>query len=101
MTCMMLHCRWTCWNTLFMISAVHAHNYLPLPDNCRCSNQLKLEGGEIVLDAPLIYHTPKLIYWCVVKALTLKSHCKSRLFQLAASGVQIIVATDNTVCLLC
>ncbi|KAK9821824.1 hypothetical protein WJX74_001662 [Apatococcus lobatus] len=54
--------RWTCWNTLFFLICVHAHNVNPWrPGGAEKGNAEGLES--LVINAPLSVHWSKGILW--------------------------------------
>ncbi|KAL0035255.1 hypothetical protein WJX79_008828 [Trebouxia sp. C0005] len=62
---------WTCWNTIFLIMLIEAHNCAPWDKGRAIARGGKRSRDAIVMDAPIWYHTPKLILWCIFEALNL------------------------------
>ncbi|KAK9867024.1 hypothetical protein WJX84_001923 [Apatococcus fuscideae] len=69
--------RWTCWNTLFMLICIHAHNvntWQPTESESKPPAGLKTESSAkrtetLVLDGPWMLHWTKLILWFVTFAV--------------------------------
>ncbi|KAK9817768.1 hypothetical protein WJX72_001918 [[Myrmecia] bisecta] len=65
--------RWTCWNTLFFIAIIYAHNAHPLTDHSRHANYTGFQDEAVqyplVMDAKWRYHASKLPLWFVVEGV--------------------------------
>ncbi|KAK9824760.1 hypothetical protein WJX74_005593 [Apatococcus lobatus] len=70
----MVAVRWTCWNTLFQLICIHAHNVNPWRNKSGCVTRqgqpVSTSTEPLVMDGPWSTHWPKLIIWCVMVVIT-------------------------------
>eukprot|EP00887_Chlorella_sp_A99_P006190 scaffold3.g6190.t1 len=68
--------QWSLWNTLLMLmlcaahsSAIFAGSIFVRKSKGLKSRQFYTAGKALVLDAPLLIHTPKIMLWCALEAI--------------------------------
>ncbi|KAK9804297.1 hypothetical protein WJX72_005360 [[Myrmecia] bisecta] len=66
--------RWTCWNTIFLLFFIHAHNGNPWHSGPVRRTQTGVVES-IVQDAPLRFHWPKLLLWGAMEVAVVLCVC--------------------------
>ncbi|KAK9818602.1 hypothetical protein WJX74_009103 [Apatococcus lobatus] len=65
--------RWSCWNTIFLLVCMTAHNANPYDGPVHLSrlsrNALPPRSDGVYWDAPLAVHIPKLCLWIIFEAM--------------------------------
>ncbi|KAK9861930.1 hypothetical protein WJX84_008755 [Apatococcus fuscideae] len=101
--------RWTCWNTLFLLICIHAHNINPwhkavatwLPGKSLALDD-HLSPAALVVDGSWLLHWPKLLIWLFMESVIITAGvlaiCHEKVpFPVSGYASQEAICTNETV----